>query len=58
METEKELELEMKQILFIKHWGCGSIRCRKCVLNKVCTHHPKDSKDIALAVELRIRKGK
>jgi hypothetical protein len=35
------------QIIHISKFGCSGIKCKKCVLNKICDHFPSKSKDVA-----------
>lgn len=42
------LRMIYRQIDYISKNGCKDIKCRKCVMNKVCDRFPSHSQFIAL----------
>lgn len=46
--TQKDIEkYAYYQIIHISKFGCSGIKCKKCVLNKICDHFPSKAKGIA-----------
>lgn len=46
-----------RQLQYISQNGCNGIKCKRCVLNKMCSHNPKTARQTALTVFKRIGEG-
>lgn len=47
--TKEELtKYAYAQIIHVSKYGCNGIKCKNCVMNRICDHFPSHSKDVAL----------